>query len=440
VTHDNPQPLSSEASPSVAPFIPSKKAMTLDERSRRLLQGSLPSLSHSSTNGESHLDSLEQTPDNQRRQQQQWTPEDYFKEAQNLINGWSYRHARKAATMVEQIIRRIIQIQEATLEADNNATLPELDFTNMYTGAIRAWANTRERNSAQRAEEILDTMQQCYAEDGVEGIKPGIEAFNLVLLAYARSGLRDAPQQALRVLAKMHNWYTTGTTDIAPNKKSYSAVLRAFANTGKPDAPTRVKRLLEHLEQLAQDYPSVRPDCMCHGAYFSALLDAMERDYLTGEEAVNTAEAYLYELRSSPYDDAHPDAWIFNIVLAIWSKTYTEDMVERVDALMEAFESFHEKSGRSEKTRPSTLSYNFLLATYSRSTCQDKGERAMSVLRRMQSLVESGNNTAVRPDAITYNTGTLRRITTSCIHLFPLCYSHSIICVRKLGYVRHNAQ
>jgi hypothetical protein len=399
--------------------------MTLDERSRRLLQGS-PSQSDSSATGESSLDSLEQPSDNQQRQplsQQQWTSEDYFKEAQNLINGWSYRHSRKAATMVEKIIRRIIHVQEALQEADNDSTLPELDMTSVYTGAIRAWANTRERNSAQRAEEILDTMLQYYAHGGVESIKPGIEAFNLVFLAYSRSGLRDAPQQALRFLAKMNDWYTTGVTDIAPNKKSYAAVLRAFANTGKPDAPTRVKGLLEHLEQLAREYPAVRPDCMCHGAYFSALLDAVERDYLAGEDAVNTAEAYLYELRSSPYDDAHPDAWIFNIVLAMWSKTYTDDMVERVDALMEEFESFHEKSGRSEKTRPSTLSYNFLLATYSRSTCHDKGERAMSVLRRMQSLVESGNNTAVRPDAITYNTGTYREsqgAVSTCFHYAAL--------------------
>jgi hypothetical protein len=374
--------------------LPQSTMVSLEERTHRFLYGASP-----------------------EEGDQLWlSTEDYFQEAQGLMIGWSHRHSRKSALMVERIIRRVIQAQE-----DGAVSPSSLDMASMYTCAIRGWANSNERGpAAQRAEEILDTLQQCYTEGGHEGMKPGMEAFNLVLLAYARSGMTDAPQQALRVLEKMHRWYTTGASDVAPNKESFATVLRAYAKTGKPNAPGHVKRLLEHMERLAEEegYISVRPDYMCHGAYVSALIDAMDRDFITGEEAANKAEEYLFELLASPYEDARPDSWIFNMVLAAHSKSYTEDMVERADRLMQVFEAYHEMSGRSEKTRPNTVSYNFLLAAYSRSSWRNQGERAHAVLRRMHSLVASGNNTAARPDAVTYNTG------MSC--LAKECYSQFI--------------
>lgn len=358
------------------------QATSLEERTRRLLYASPP-----------------------------WSTAETFEEAQDAIIGWSHRHSRKAALMVERLIRRVVQEQILVVEvdkavADSSSSSPSVvDMSLMYTAAIRGWTNSGERGAAaQRAEDILDAMQQRYM-DGVDGIKPEIEAYNLVLMAYARSELLEAPQKALKVLEKLHEWNASGATDIAPNKESYATVLKAFAKTGKPDAPFHVKRLLEHLEGLAQDegFKSVRPDYMCHGAYVSALIDAMDRDHITGEEAAIEAEAYVYELLASPYEDARPDAWIFTMVLAAWSKSGSKDMCERAESLLQVFEDYYERSGRSEKTRPNTVSYNFMLACYSRSSLLGNGERAHKLLRKMA----SGNNTFARPDLVSYNSGKL---------------------------------
>lgn len=313
--------------------------------------------------------------------------------------------------MVERLIRRVVQEQIKVGEGETDISLSSSSFlvnmSEMYTAAIRGWANSGERGAAaERAEEILDAMQQRYV-DGVVGIKPGIEAYNLVLMAYAKSQLLDAPQKALQVLEKLHEWNTSGATDVAPDKESYAAVLRAFAKTGKPDAPLHVKRMLEHLEELAdqEGYTSVRPDCMCHGAYVAALIDAIDQDHITGEEAALEVEAYVYELLKSPYDDAKPDAWILTMVLAAWSKSFSHDMVDRAEKFLRVFEDYYEQSGRSEKTRPNTVSYNFMLACYSRSSLPDKGERARALLRKMERLVASGNNTFARADVVSYNSG-----------------------------------
>lgn len=363
-----------------------------------------------------------------------WMTQDYYDEALSIMTGLSHRHSRKDALLVERIIRRVVQEQSITTTtamgggdhmeqeqkhqhdnnnisvhiSNNNSNAIQVDMTAMYTCAIRAWSNSQERGAAAgRAEEILDTMQQHYNVDGIAEIKPGVEAFNLVLLAHARTGLPDAPQQCLRVLTKLHDWFTSGKTNVASNKQSYATVLWAFAKTGKPDAPAHVKRLLEHFERLAQEegYASVRPDYLCHGAYVTALIDAMERDHITGEEAANEAERYLMELRSSPYEDARPDYWYFRTVLYAWSQSYCQDMVPRAEALMKLLEDYHEQSGRSARTRPATKFYNMMVACYARSNLPDKGDKARQILRKMQALVASGNNTAARPDVVTYNTG-----------------------------------
>jgi hypothetical protein len=330
-----------------------------------------------------------------------WTRQD-FEEAQTCIQAWANRQSRRAALMVERIIHRVVQ--EPTFDQYNTAGC--LDMALMYTCAVQGWANSWEKGAAaQRAEEILDTMQLRYM-DGDERIQPPIECFNFVLLAYARSGLPDAPQQAMRVLEKLQDWHSAGQTTVVPNQESYATVLRAFAKTGKPEAPAHVKRLLQHLEELAQKegYNSVRPNYLCHGAYIGALMDAMDRDYITGEEAAEEAEAYLLELLASPYPEARPDAWAFAQVLSAWSKSGSLQMLDRAEALMKTFEEYHKSSDYSERTKPTTSSYNCLIACYGRSFLGDKGEKAHQILNRMKELSGSGNDTSVRPDAVTYNT------------------------------------
>lgn len=360
--------LNASSAPSFPPNRRQQFSSSLDERTRRLIKT------------------------------EQWN-EGCFEEAQEIIKAWSHRQSRKAATTVERIIRRVVQ-EEQTKHVDIHQYI---NMSTMYTYAIQGWANSWEKGAAaERAEEILDTMQRRFV-DGDHRIQPKIQAFNLVLLAYARSGLSDAPQQALRVLEKLQEWHSSGDTDVTPNKESYATVLRAFSKTGKPEAPMHVKRLLEHLEQLSEQegYEEARPNYMCHGAYIGALVDAMDRDYITGEEAAEKADAYLYELLESPYEEARPDSWCFNQVLALWSRSGSLDMVDRAERIMKDFELYHQRSGYTEKTKPNTNSYNCLIACYSRSISWQKGTKAHSVLEKMK----ASNYTSASPDAVTYNTG-----------------------------------
>jgi pentatricopeptide repeat protein len=325
---------------------------------------------------------------------------DLFEDAQEIMEVWSHRQSRRCALTAERILLRIVEEQSA-----GNPHAIGLEMATYYSAVIEAWANSGEDWAPERAEEILDYMQNIYADnehDESFRFKPQVAAFNSVLLAYARANRADAPQQAIRVLAKIYDWYTSGRTDVLPNKETYAAVLGAFAKNGKPDSPIVVRQLLVHMEALAETYPSVRPDYSCHNAYIAALLDSRNCGHLSARQGAKLANDYLNEMMSSLDDTVRPNTWTFNMVISAWSRSGEVEIVERAEELVEQLEAYHEESGHSDKTRPNCNTYNCLIACYGRSKLPSKATRAHDVLRKMQKLAETGDP-SIRPDTVTYN-------------------------------------
>lgn len=326
---------------------------------------------------------------------------DHFEDAQEIMEVWSQRQSKRCALTAERILRRVVEEQIA-----GNPCASGLEMSAFYSAVIEAWANSGEDWAAERAEEILDHMQDIYEDnenDESFRFKPEVAAFNSVLLAYARSNRSDAPQQAIRVLAKIYDWYTSGRTDVLPNTETYSAVLGAFAKNGKPDSPKVVRQLLVHMQKLSETYPSVKPDFNCHNAYIAALLDSMARGNLSARKGAKLANDCLDEMMSSPDDAVRPNAWTFNMVLSAWSRSGAIEIVERAEELVKQLEAYHEESGHSEKTQPNANTYNCLIACYGRSRLSSKATRSHDVLRKMQDLAETGDNPSARPDTVTYN-------------------------------------
>ena len=321
-----------------------------------------------------------------------WNP-DVFEKAQQTMIAWSERPNRRSAVMVERLLRRVV---EEKIAGNENAS--GLNMVTMYTALLQTWAKSGATGAAPRSEEILDTMQAAYEEEGDVSIKPDISAFNAVLLAYAESKQVDAPQQSMRVFQKMYDWNKQGKTDVVPNKESYAAILKAYVKAGGQEAPALVYKMILHMEKLSQEgFPAVKPDYLCHNVYLKALLDAITRGTVPGPQGAHRAEGYLHQMMASESEDAKPDAWSFNIVISAWSRSGAWEMTERAEGLLGQLKHYHEVSGGSEKTRPNTNTYNCLIACYSRSTLRDKAQRAHMVLDRMKSLVENGAG----PDVVT---------------------------------------
>lgn len=144
----------------------------------------------------------------------------HFEQAESIVEAWSQRQSKRAALVVERLLRRIVKEQMA-----ENPYADCVDMTALYTNLIDGWANCGESGGAERADEILDYFQRISEEgDSYDPLLcgPGLRSFNAVIGAYARSGRDDAPQQAVRVLGKLYDWNREGRTCVTPNKETYA--------------------------------------------------------------------------------------------------------------------------------------------------------------------------------------------------------------------------
>ena len=357
-----------------------------------------------------------------------------FETVEVAMAAWSKGNSKHAALKVEGLLRRVVQEQMS-----GNPNADGVDMTALYTILIIAWANSGARGGVERAEEILDYFQDIYEKGESDDpllCGPGLECFNAIIYAYARTGRRDASDQAMRVLRKLYDLNRAKRTLVAPSKDTYAGVLRACATT--ENGPELIRKLLDHMETLSVTYPLVKPDYRCHNAYLEALLEGINRGnkHISGPKAALMAEEYLHGMLANPDKEVHvsspncarprgawkrprgawkrplahpcfslfqllsskPCRWSFNVVLLAWARSRAVDLVDRAEALMKQLEEYHERSGRSEKTQPNSYTYNSLLSCYSRSTLPDKGERTHALLRKMKRLADSGVNPAAGPD------------------------------------------
>jgi hypothetical protein len=228
-----------------------------------------------------------------------------FRSLEITMEAWSKGNSKRAALNVERLMRRVVEEQKV-----GNPCADRLDFTALYTILIQAWANSGEPGGAERAEEILDYLQDIYEKGDFDDpllCGPGLESFNAVIHAYARAGRQDAPEQAKRVLQKLYDWNRSKRTFAVPNKETYAAVLRAWASRPS-NGPELIRKLLDHMGELSVTYPMVKPDHRCHNAYLFAILEAVSQGNLPGAQGARMAEDYLRDMLVSPDEEVKVSA------------------------------------------------------------------------------------------------------------------------------------
>jgi pentatricopeptide repeat protein len=97
--------------------------------------------------------------------------------------------------------------------------------TYTYNTLINALAKSGDGNSAARAEEILNVMEQRF-QAGDKSFKPNTRSHTSVIDAWAKSGEAGAARRAEQILENLKALYeSTGDTDIKPNVYTANAVM-----------------------------------------------------------------------------------------------------------------------------------------------------------------------------------------------------------------------
>jgi len=313
-----------------------------------------------------------------------------------VIDGWA-RVAHKfgsdeSGKRAEALLAWMIQLNE--LEEGKSRNLkPDLITMNSL---INAWSKSSMPNAAQRAQDILD-----YMEDNQElsGIRPNDVSYTSVIVGWTNSGDPSAAKNAEKILLRMEKLYENGVTVVKPNVVTYSSCINAYSKLGQA---RRAEELLQRMQsQYEKDGDSelkpnvfsynavIRAWSLCqddpNGAHRAELyLRAMERKYKEGDISVK------------------PDIYSYNSVLNSWAKSMKWEAVERAEKILAFMEKAY-ADGRLD-FQPNTVSYTAIIDTYAKSTKKNSAEMAKKILSRMETLYMSGMNPSAKPNTHTMNT------------------------------------
>jgi len=97
-----------------------------------------------------------------------------------------------------------------------------------FASVINCWANSNDEQSAERAERILNLMENRSAE-GDERLRPTLFTYGAVLNAWARSRSPEACQKALQILSRIESKHVQGDESMRPNGPIYNSGKRCYS-------------------------------------------------------------------------------------------------------------------------------------------------------------------------------------------------------------------
>jgi hypothetical protein len=337
----------------------------------------------------------------------------------SMLKAWSRRSKfdAEAPIVVERLLKRLLDEQRAgNLEAKAN--------TELYNILLDSWAcaaifRTHEPAvAAQRAREILVSLQETFEKDGDRDLMPDFESFYVVFHAVCRM---EGPTIARRVLAWMEYLYKVQKNMSAkPSRKQYIMLLDAYANSNEENAGLLSEGFIRHMNATG-----VQPDTYCWNLAMKAwirskrgresaehvdrILEEMEtpKDLVTystaiaawsasgmRSHAVARAEELLRDIEETP--GLEPNTYVLNSLMSTWVKSRNPAAANRTVELLEHME-------QSEICPPDLFSYNtHLHALSTHSKRPGYAQRAHDLLMSLEKRSDEGE-VHLKPNLFSYN-------------------------------------
>lgn len=140
------------------------------------------------------------------------------------INAWAQtRNCAESGNRAEAILRRMEKVEKDSGKMILNAFA--------YTNVIVAYWRSGQRNAADKALELLEEMKNKANEGGNIDCLPDTRTYTTVLQTLARSSKRNKADMTWKILSSMCDGYRKGDLTVRPNVFSFTACLNACAHT-----------------------------------------------------------------------------------------------------------------------------------------------------------------------------------------------------------------
>ena len=344
----------------------------------------------------------------------------------------SLRQRRQDATMVEQLLDRLLRERQHSAEANYHEE--EVLALNL---AIKAWYNANVKGSAEKAQKILKRLTEvtsaestkkqreasqlqrqqpdlfsfayCYAawyreavfaektvgntkaslaamrkaESVLESMKDAlmvsnddtldlVEDMNSLLVIWSNDvDLPDLAEKFLRFFSSGDQWINT---------RSYNLVINAWAKSQRRDSIDRAHALLREMETSSR----VESDLLSFSGVISCIANSKRSiDAKRADDVLRELDKY----------NVAPDNIIYNQVINIHSKSGARGSADRCEKLVNVMEGL--ANDGNDKVAPDVRTYNLVLSAWA----NEKGpEEAEKVLQRLET------HGSINPNCISYIT------------------------------------
>jgi hypothetical protein len=220
---------------------------------------------------------------------------------------------------------------------------------------IDAWAKSREKGAAQRAEALLAKMDELHRQ-GYEGVRPNVISYNAVINAWAKSRENGAAQRAEAILNHMSKLHDVGQEGCCPNEICFNAVIDAWAKSGDKNAYEHAKRVFRQMQAMGE---AVEPDVLTYTSLINALAVSSVPD-----KATKTFHVLIdmETMASQGNRDVAPTSITFGAVMKACARTSGTQESKR-KALRVALEAFDKLRSTPQLSSSDPMMYDPLFIT-----------------------------------------------------------------------------
>jgi pentatricopeptide repeat protein len=324
-----------------------------------------------------------------------------------LLWAWGRTETEEGAQMVERLLDR--------LEQEVSEGNQKLELNNKhYTVAVDAWGKSGHKDSAIRAEKILQKMIEMGKTN--QWLAPTRVTYNSVMNAYSKQGNADRVTHILEQMEK--------SPTLQPNTNDYNVLLSCFAKLGKArEAEEVLKRMVDRCK-LKGDRCECAPDLYSYNILLDGWAKSNERG--RGKRAEAILKAVIKQSESGDLK-FQPDARTYSAAICAIVRSNEKDAIARSEEILAQAESkgiepdeyLHtaillsyassDAPGSAEKAEKlldrlevegvsNRVAYNTVLKAWKESTAADAASRAEAILHRMEArnLADTISYTTVR--------------------------------------------
>jgi Pentatricopeptide repeat domain/PPR repeat len=266
----------------------------------------------------------------------------------------------------------------------------------MYESLIHMLATSRNNGAANRAERLLREAvtrfpqpppQQAAVTTTMGGSSSGavgINSFNVVLTAWAKSGMEYGPERAEKLMVLMDE------IGIQPSVRSFTSLIDAYSQTNTWDGASHCERIFNRVLDMyvVDDDESFEPSVVSWTVVMSAWARLSKKGFKGAGERADRLLRRMEALHADGRIRVGPDHIVYVTCMNANAFAKTAEGLARAKEILDEMNERY-MDGNNDSFKPTARSIRVLIDCWIRSSLPDKMDEAERVLECYKDHLES---------------------------------------------------